>query len=349
MNFSLYTYLIVVFMIVMIMPCNGDITTIRPGGTVFLGEEGLDITASGIGDGDQIGWWAPGSMISSEPTDVVTISSPDSFYVSPSSFSGKEGLWYTWPGKNPVFNVKTPQISVRVYDEGSDFDATGKWIPRGDSVSFRISSNVYEANSRGGTTGQTDIVLTSPEGARYSSVSGPSGQFSLEGIPLTSSLTSTGPVWNTGGVTVGTWTVRAELSMNHIKDNLPDIGEGISDTVEVLIQNGNPLIKSDVAIEVGDTSSDNSNPENTNVNTPVPTVTTSIITPVLTQLYPVQTKKDTNIPTPIMTYSPVDTPITKSETQIPNTTVPTPEPTKSSAGLLTVIFGLLIIILVRRS
>ena len=167
------------FSLLMILFCasqaSGDLRTISPGGTVFLGEEGLDISATGVMNGGQIGWWAPGSSRSSDPTELMTVSSPDSFYVSPSAFSGKEGLWYSWPEGSPVFQVKRPQVSVRVYDETADFDATGKWIPRGDAVSFRISSNVYEANSRGGPDGQVDIVLTSPEGAKYSSVSGPSG------------------------------------------------------------------------------------------------------------------------------------------------------------------------------
>ncbi|PWR69762.1 hypothetical protein DLD82_17035 [Methanospirillum stamsii] len=334
------------FLALISVPCIGELTSIRAGGTVFLGEEGLDITASGVVDGDRIGWWAPGSSVTSEPTDVVTISSPDSFYVSPSTFSGKEGLWYTWPGKIPVFQVKQPKISIRVYDETADFDGTGKWIPRGDAISFRISSNVFEANSRGGSSGQADVVLMSPEGAKYSSVSGPSGSFSLEGIPLTSSLTNTGPVWSTGGVDTGTWTVRAELSMNRIKDNLPDIGEGVSETMEVLIQNVNPLIKSDVAIEIGD-SADTKLPvkEVTRVITPLPTITVIPKTPLPT----VQKTEQTPVPVTTMpnTTIPAATPVPSEEP--PVTTSPLPETTQSPIGFLPILGGILFMILVRRS
>ena len=98
------------FSLLMILFCasqaSGDLRTISPGGTVFLGEEGLDISATGVMNGGQIGWWAPGSSRSSDPTELMTVSSPDSFYVSPSAFSGKEGLWYSWPEGSPVFQVK---------------------------------------------------------------------------------------------------------------------------------------------------------------------------------------------------------------------------------------------------
>ncbi|MBP7034597.1 MAG: hypothetical protein BWY45_00989 [Euryarchaeota archaeon ADurb.Bin294] len=338
------------FSLLMILFCasqaSGDLRTISPGGTVFLGEEGLDISATGVMNGGQIGWWAPGSSRSSDPTELMTVSSPDSFYVSPSAFSGKEGLWYSWPEGSPVFQVKRPQVSVRVYDETADFDATGKWIPRGDAVSFRISSNVYEANSRGGPDGQVDIVLTSPEGAKYSSVSGPSGSFSLSGIPLTSSLTSTGPVWNTGGVTVGTWTVQAELSMNRIKDNMPDTGAGISSPVEVLIQNINPLIKAPVAIEIRTPEPD---------ITPMVTQTTlpAYSAPVTKPITPVQTvETQVQIPAPTFTHVPPPTyttvqTIEPTPEKTPEST-PVPEPTKAPLGILSIIgAGFVLMVLIR--
>lgn len=326
---------------------HADLKTIGPGGTVFLGEEGLDISATGVMDGGQIGWWAPGSSRSSDPTELMTVSSPESFYVSPSAFSGKEGLWYSWPEGSPIFQVKRPQVSVRAYDETADFDATGKWVPRGDAVSFRISSNVDEANSRGGPDGQVDIVLTSPEGAKYSSVSGPSGSFSLSGIPLTSSLTSTGPVWSTGGVTVGTWKVQAELSMNRIKDNMPETGAGVSAPVDILIQNVNPLIKSPVAIEIGTPEPD---------RTPIITQTTvpAYSAPVTKPPTPVQTMQ-TLMQTPVPTSTPVPTPTyTLVQTMEPTPvktpeSTPVPEPTKSPLSIISIIGAGLVLMVLRRS
>jgi len=317
-----------------------------PGETVFLGEEGLDITATGVMSGDQIGWWAPGSSRTAEPNELVTISSAESFYVSPSLFAGKEGLWYKWPEGTLVFHVKKPQIAIRVYDETADFDATGKWIPRGDIVSFRISSNVYEAQSRGESDGQADITLISPDGAKYSSVSGPSGTFRLTQIPLTSSLTSTGPVWSTGGVPTGRWTVQAEISMNRIKDNLPEIGTGISAPVEILIQNVNPLIKGQGAVEI-ETNSSEMSPSVTNTPLPVrtqpPTVSPARISTQNIQNMATEAKTTEHI-------SPLPTALSAPEKAAPSlpTATQTPLPTRSPIGIGGVIGSLVILLFINR-
>jgi hypothetical protein len=327
---------------------------ISPGNTVFLGEEGIDISSTDVYDGSRIGWWAPGSSRSNEPTEIITISSPSSFYVSPSVFSGKEGPWYSWPDGNLVFRVKKPQVSLRVHDETADFDATGKWVPRGDVVSFKISSNIYEANSRGGSAGQADIVLTSPRGAKFSSVTGPSGSFSLSGVPLTSSLTSTGPVWGTIDATAGSWSIQAELSMNRIKDNLPETGAGISAPVEIIIQNVNPLIKSPVSVEIETPAKkDTPHPPKTEIITPTPTVTKNLTaTPV--QIKTIQTTEPvlTEIPSPVYT-APATTKPTPEETPASTSpptsaTTPAPEGTRSPMGIITVTGALLVLLILRR-
>ena len=246
-----------IILILLISPAISGSSVITPGGTVFVGEDGLDISASGVETGGQIGWWAPGSIRSNPPTDLFTVSSPSEFYVSPSSFEDMQGMWYTWPGGNNVFNVKIPSLEIRVYDATRDFDATEKWIPKGDTASFKIESNLYEAAKRSSNTGQIDIILISPQGSKYSSVSGPAGAYSLEGIHLTSSLTSTGPVWNTGDADKGTWVVQAEASLNNIKDNYPVEGGGVSVPVRVLIQSVNPLIVSPDSYSTESNNSEN--------------------------------------------------------------------------------------------
>lgn len=316
----------------------GDGKQVPPGGTVFLGEEGIDISASGIDQGGQIGWWAPGSQRSSAPTELISVSSPQNFYVSPSQFSGKEGLWYTWPEGNPVFIVKKPSIKVKIYDESSDFDATGKWLPRGDTASFRIESNVYEASSRGLTKGSVDIRLFSPQGGEYSSVSGPSGSFSLTGISLTSPLTSTGPVWNTGGVTTGTWRIIGEITLNGIKNNLAEPGAGVSEPVEVLIQNVNPLITSRA----------------TSAPAPVQTAIPADTRSPFVELVQPEVKEETIEPVAVLpettSVPQVTAVIEDKETSIPATTTETPVPERTQAplGLIPVIGGLALLVLVRK-
>src|SRR5208337_525421 len=70
------------------------IATISQGNTIFIGEQGLDITRA-LGSSTQIGWWASAADIAtSSPNQVVPISSPTSFYVDPTSFGSYTGGWY---------------------------------------------------------------------------------------------------------------------------------------------------------------------------------------------------------------------------------------------------------------
>ena len=240
--------IVAVLLIACICGASADIRTIPPGGTIFIGEEQVDISGSGVSPGSQIAWWAPGTSLDETPADIITVSDPTRFSALASSFSGREGGWYILSGKTPAFKIKQPKISIRVSDTTSDFDATGKWLPKGHIASFQIETNMHEMRSRPGVTGAPfDIIITTPNGASYSSVSGPAGSFSLTGIPVLSSVHDTGPVWNTGGGESGMYSFRAECTGNRINSNNPGIGAGISETVTVLIQDINPLIAPDTA------------------------------------------------------------------------------------------------------
>ena len=132
---------------------NPPISTINPGNTVFIGEQGLDITAAMQGD-TQIGWWASGASIStSSPDQIVTVSNPGSFSVSPSQFSAYPGNWYrlSSSGKadGSAFTVVDPQLDLRVEDTSVNVDVTNKWVPTGDDIRFRIRSNLASITQTG--------------------------------------------------------------------------------------------------------------------------------------------------------------------------------------------------------
>ncbi|PWR71611.1 DUF3821 domain-containing protein [Methanospirillum lacunae] len=240
-------------------PVLADIKTVPPGGTVFIGEENLDISGSGVSSGSQIAWWAPGTSLDEAPADTVTVSNPARFSALSATFLGKEGIWYTLTTKTPVMKIKQPKLKVKIKDTTSDFDATGKWLPRGHLASFQIESNLYEIRSRGGISGApVDILITTPSRSEYSTVSGPSGSFRLNGIPVSSSLYDTGPVWNTGGTDSGTYTIQAKCTANELDSNSADPGTGVSEPITVLIQDINPLSNSgrQVGIETGSSSTD---------------------------------------------------------------------------------------------
>jgi hypothetical protein len=242
----------VICILLLLFPVQADIRTVPPGGTVFIGEENLDISESGISSGDQLAWWAPGTSLMETPTDTVTVTSPAHFSAPGSSFLEKEGIWYSLREKTPVLKIKQPKLRVKISDTTSDFDATGKWLPRGHLASFQIESNLYELRTRAGVPGgPVDIRITSPEKSDYSAVSGPQGSFSLTGIPVTSALYDTGPVWNTGGLDSGTYTIQAKGTANELDSNSAAPGTGVSEPITVLIQDINPLSGSGRGVAIG--------------------------------------------------------------------------------------------------
>lgn len=239
-----YQYLIVVLVLLTgVHLVQGDIRSVPPGGTVFIGEEQLDISTTGIGPGTQIAWWAPGTSLIETPADVIMVGDPTQFSVLRSSFSGKEGIWYSVGEKTPVFHVKQPRLRLKISDTTSVFDATGKWIPRGNIASFQIETNLYELRSRAGVSGApVDIRIRTPLGGELSAVSGPTGPFSLTGIPVHSALYDTGGVWYTRDADPGTYVLQAECTANRLNSNNPQSGAGVSEEITVLIQDVNPLI-----------------------------------------------------------------------------------------------------------
>ncbi|MDD1729227.1 MAG: DUF3821 domain-containing protein [Methanospirillum sp.] len=319
--------------IALAMTVQADIRTVPPAGTVFIGEEHLDISGSGLSPGSQIAWWAPGTSLVETPADTVTVTNPSSFSALSSSFAGKEGIWYSLGEKTPIFKIKSPRLRLKISDTTSDFDATGKWLPRGHLASFQIESNLYELRSRTGVTGApVDIIIKTPEGGEYSAVSGPSGSFSLTGIPVSSASYDTGPVWNTGNTDSGTYTIRAECTANEMKSNSVDPGTGVSVPITVLIQDINPLSEGgrQVEIQAGQnfkTDTQGITDLQTGQKIPGPTMTSGKITPVSTPtdgtVRTVITLAPTTVSSPeiTVTQSPARTPLAQVSSETPTTLV----------------------------
>src|SRR5690606_34944002 len=125
------------------------IVSVPAGGDVFIGEEGLDISA-GLGAATQIAYWASGTSTGDQPTNIVTVGTPTSYYVSPQIFVGKVGTWYQWTGVRgaAVFNVVDPALTVKVWDNTAGKDVTGKSVPPGNYLNFRVETNAYSVTAR---------------------------------------------------------------------------------------------------------------------------------------------------------------------------------------------------------
>jgi hypothetical protein len=168
-------------------------TIINQGATIFIGEEGLNVTHAlngaywGASCGVElnceqwsakpnlttIGWWASAADIyNSAPSKTIDLSTRyRSLTVAPSDFVGYTGNWYLVDtnGKaynlpasvtdahpsckctaagcvaSLVFTVLDPSLDIRIWDYTTNNDVTGKSVPQGEKLGFRIDTNMYPA------------------------------------------------------------------------------------------------------------------------------------------------------------------------------------------------------------
>ncbi|MFA4877430.1 MAG: DUF3821 domain-containing protein [Methanoregula sp.] len=314
----------------------GAVTTVSQGNTVFIGEQGLDISAA-MGPDTSIGWWASGADVrSSSPSKTINVASQlNSFTVSPSEFSGWPGSWIRLDGtgnaNGTAFIVADPQINLRVEDTTVGIDVTDKWVPTGDVIRFRIETNLAQINSQRGSPALLTIKVQPPAGGVFTALIDASGTTqSIVDIPITSNPQSTNSIWDTGNranYAPGSYTIWAECNTNKMKDNYGQTGKTITPKISLLNQDQNPLIaaKTQVATSA----------------TPVTTKPTSVATTVPA------TTPATVITTPPAT-SPTAAPVT-AETSQPTASIPVPTPTptktpgfESALAGLSLIIGILI-------
>jgi len=131
-------------------------TIFAQGATVYIGEQQLNLTpalvqyyAGAVPATVQLGWWASAADLgTTAPSQTITVSNPNSFYVSP-SWAAYAGNWYTLPYAvgNPAFlSVQAPSISaVDIYDLNTGVVVTGQSVIQGDQLAIRINSNLDQA------------------------------------------------------------------------------------------------------------------------------------------------------------------------------------------------------------
>ena len=203
---------------------------LTPGATVFLGENGLDITATGVAAGSTLGWFQAGSdVMTSSPDDTLIVSDPTSFYVQPGI---RTGAWYDLNRNRAiVFNVRDPSLNIRVWDVLSNQDVTDRTITRGRLLTFRIDSNLDAVAAQRGIGAPVTVRVQGPAGNVYSALIDDLGnQNPITDVPVTSSSFlvpgqgSNGTVWDTANAAyqTGDFRVWAETNLNGMKDNYKD-------------------------------------------------------------------------------------------------------------------------------
>lgn len=322
--------LVILVASVMIYPvaAAGAISTIRPGNTVFIGEQGLDISAAMEGD-SILGWWASGAAVgSTSPDYTISVSSPTSFSISPTMFASHAGSWYhlssLTTANGTAFYVTDPSLAIRVLDTSVGVEVTNKWVPTDDDIQFQIDTNLVQMTSRGVTV-PVSIKVRGPDGAILTSLLDKSGaSTTIDPYQISTSPQYTGSIWSTKNRATyppGTYTIWVECNVNSMMDNYGQTGKTISSTVSLLNQDQNPLMGNKGYV---------TNPTTTIVTTTTIKRPATVTTPILTT------------PTSTTTTIAPETPPTIVETPLPSLTSPTTvfSTTKSSGfGAITVAFA----------
>jgi hypothetical protein len=275
------------------------------GGTVYIGEEGLDISASVLLGNTYIAWWSSGaSVIGSSPDYQILVASPVNFYISPTEFGSRTGNWYVMPAKTLAFNVKDPQLSIRIEDVSVNVDVTENgWVYRGDEIRFRIDSNLADLTGRGVPGAPVTIKVQGPDGGIYTALVNKAGITNSLSVLVTTTPYYTGAFWDTinSAYTPGTYTIWAECNANRMKDNYEVVGKTVAHERSLGVQEQNPLI----SVKVPTTN---------------PTILmTTTVTPKPTTV--VTTQKPTTVSTTATTQETVQPPVTPA---------PSPTPTKAA-------------------
>ena len=163
---------LVMFVLVAAMPVSAAYanvnTSINQGATVFIGEQGLDLTQAQLTFANagssfwpsSIGWWASSANpASSAPT--ATIPLPDgvnrSLTISYAAFGSYYGPWYVIGANGyantttgAFINVKDPQLSVDIWDYSQSqaaggISVSGKSVVQGDFLGFKVGTNMDTA------------------------------------------------------------------------------------------------------------------------------------------------------------------------------------------------------------
>lgn len=297
--------------ICMAVPVTAVLNNIPAGGTVYIGEQGLDITAAVPPPNTQVGWWNPGASYLTQPPDYsINVTEPTNFYISPNEFGSRTGNWYAMPAKTLALTVKDPQIGIRIEDTTINGDITDNgWVYRGDEVRFRVDSNLADIAARTGAIEPTvTIKVQGPDGGTYSALVNKAGVLTPLDVRVTTTPFYTVTVWDTGSSSYapGTYTIWAECNANRMKDNYNIAGKTVSSSRPLRVQEQNPLI----GVKVTTTS------PTTGPTTMITTKTTPKQTLVVT------TKPTTMVPTTMTT--PVDT--------FQSPVIPIPSPTRTKAA-----------------
>jgi len=206
-----------------------------------------------------IGWWPSAALVgTTSPAKTIDLGlNYTSLMVDPVNFVSYTGSWYLLDAggaaanaTHPVFSALDPTLDIRVWDYDTATDVTGTSVPSGTRLRFRIDTNMYSAvdlDHRSPinpfTDGFINVIVKNESGTVLSvlyngstdedpSVAGPNTV--LKNFVYAQPYfwgSYHGYSWKTNatdnGVAIypdGTYTVKAESTLNHMKDNYKSAG-----------------------------------------------------------------------------------------------------------------------------
>lgn len=245
-------------MVVVLPAAAADNVIAAAGDTVFRGEEGINIAATGVVAGDTLGWYAAGSTPGTgAPSATIVVSNPANFYVDPSM---QVGAWYRQAAGTPLaFIVADPALDVKIIDVAGDIKNDGTVVKGTDVLRFRIDTNLDAFTQRTTapvTTGATVRVrVTGPGGNVYTSLVDDTGAL----IPVSAIIVNSNPfivtgavgstgVWDVGNANYprGTYTFKVDCNVNSMNDNYDVVGKTISKTYSITISDDDLVITSNM-------------------------------------------------------------------------------------------------------
>ncbi|MDO8886439.1 MAG: MEMAR_RS02690 family S-layer glycoprotein [Candidatus Oleimmundimicrobium sp.] len=247
--------LLALAMIVVLPVAAADNVIAAAGNTVFRGEEGLNIAATGVLAGETIGWYAAGSTPGFDsPSATVVVSNPAAFFVDAGM---QTGAWYRQVAGTPLaFLVADPTLDVKLIDIGNNVK-NDKTVIKGDVLRFRIDTNLDAFTQRvtaPATVGApVRVRVTDPNGNVYTSlrddtntlVNVAANLVNTNPFIVTGAALSTG-VWDTGNANYarGTYTYKVDCNANRMNDNYDVTGKTVSKTYSVTIADDDLIITS---------------------------------------------------------------------------------------------------------
>jgi trimeric autotransporter adhesin len=212
--------------------------------------------------GTPIGWYTGSQTVGrSAPAASFVIGDPKSVFIDPTIFVGRTGNWYIGNTISVAFVVNDPAISIKIVDQNTKKDVTGKSVPAGAYINFRIDSNLGAISLRrdsilnGRSQGFATIKVKTSDGTVYSHLY----EDNVKAIPLTNQFINFLPYywvplapkrgWATEAFDArgnriykaGVYTVWVECNVNGMKDNYKDssgsrfTGKTVSTAVTITI------------------------------------------------------------------------------------------------------------------